>query len=77
MYYLHIWHAVLLETFPTFLFQVILRLQTSRDGTEWDVFELKRLFDHQDNILSLVSVSGKTVARFKVIVLMSSQAQLN
>ncbi|XP_066469612.1 WD repeat-containing protein 41 [Tiliqua scincoides] len=41
---------------------IILRLQTSRDGTEWDVFEVKRLFDHQDNILSLVSVGDLTFA---------------
>ncbi|KAL7988977.1 hypothetical protein Chor_007896 [Crotalus horridus] len=36
---------------------IILRLKASRDGTEWDVSEIKRLIDHQDNIVSLVSVS--------------------
>ncbi|KAH0628007.1 hypothetical protein JD844_008652 [Phrynosoma platyrhinos] len=36
---------------------IIFRLKTSRDGTEWDVFEVKRLLDHQDSIVSLVSVS--------------------
>ncbi|XP_003216404.2 WD repeat-containing protein 41 isoform X1 [Anolis carolinensis] len=36
---------------------IIFRLKTSRDGTEWDVFEVKRLIDHQDSIVSLVSVS--------------------
>ncbi|XP_053155994.1 WD repeat-containing protein 41 isoform X2 [Hemicordylus capensis] len=41
---------------------IILRLKTSRDGTEWDVCEVKRLLDHQDNILSLVSVSDLTFA---------------
>ncbi|XP_062984027.1 WD repeat-containing protein 41 [Elgaria multicarinata webbii] len=41
---------------------IILRLKTSRDGTEWDVFEVKRLLDHQDIIVSLVSVSDLTFA---------------
>ncbi|XP_061476267.1 WD repeat-containing protein 41 isoform X2 [Rhineura floridana] len=41
---------------------IILRLKASRDGTEWDVFEVKRLLDHQDNIVSLVSVSDLTFA---------------
>ncbi|XP_034296979.1 WD repeat-containing protein 41 isoform X4 [Pantherophis guttatus] len=36
---------------------VILKLKASRNGTEWDVSEIKRLIDHQDNIVSLVSVS--------------------
>ncbi|KAG8131008.1 putative WD repeat-containing protein [Naja naja] len=36
---------------------IILKLKASRDGTEWDVSEIKRLLDHQDNIVSLVSVS--------------------
>ncbi|XP_077203453.1 WD repeat-containing protein 41 [Paroedura picta] len=41
---------------------IILRLKTSKDGTEWDVFEVKRLLDHQDNILSLISISDLTFA---------------
>ncbi|ETE71367.1 WD repeat-containing protein 41, partial [Ophiophagus hannah] len=36
---------------------IILKLKASRGGTEWDVSEIKRLLDHQDNIVSLVSVS--------------------
>ncbi|CAI5787428.1 repeat-containing 41 isoform X1 [Podarcis lilfordi] len=41
---------------------IILRLKASRDGTEWDVIEVKRLLDHEDNIVSLVSVSDLTFA---------------
>uniref|UniRef100_A0A8D0HG41 WD repeat-containing protein 41 n=1 Tax=Sphenodon punctatus TaxID=8508 RepID=A0A8D0HG41_SPHPU len=42
---------------------IIFRLLTSRDGSEgWDVLEVKHLVDHQDNILSLVSVSDLTFA---------------
>ncbi|XP_020659736.3 WD repeat-containing protein 41 [Pogona vitticeps] len=41
---------------------MIFRLTTSRDGSEWNVIEVKRLLDHQDNIVSLVSVSGKAFA---------------
>lgn len=26
---------------------------------EWDILEVKRLLDHQDNILSLANVNGK------------------
>uniref|UniRef100_A0ACB8EQ05 WD repeat-containing protein 41 n=1 Tax=Sphaerodactylus townsendi TaxID=933632 RepID=A0ACB8EQ05_9SAUR len=41
---------------------IILRLKASKDGTEWDVFEVKRLLDHQDNILSLISISDLAFA---------------
>ncbi|XP_068278237.1 WD repeat-containing protein 41 isoform X3 [Nyctibius grandis] len=37
---------------------IIFRLIASNDGSEgWNVLEIKRLVDHQDNILSLVSVN--------------------
>ncbi|XP_074877271.1 WD repeat-containing protein 41 isoform X1 [Buteo buteo] len=40
---------------------IIFRLITSDDGSEgWNVLEVKRLVDHQDNILSLVSVNDLT-----------------
>ncbi|KFP08268.1 WD repeat-containing protein 41, partial [Calypte anna] len=40
---------------------LIFRLVPSDDGSEgWNVFEVKRLVDHQDNILSLVSVNDLT-----------------
>ncbi|KAM9367486.1 WD repeat-containing protein 41 [Phaethornis superciliosus] len=40
---------------------LIFRLVASDDGSEgWNVFEVKRLVDHQDNILSLVSVNDLT-----------------
>lgn len=41
---------------------IIFRLVVSTEGSEgWDVLELKRLVDHQDNILSLVSVNDLTL----------------
>lgn len=40
---------------------IIFRLVVSTEGSEgWDVLEVKRLADHQDNILSLVSVNDLT-----------------
>ncbi|OXB80897.1 UNVERIFIED_CONTAM: hypothetical protein H355_016914 [Colinus virginianus] len=43
-----------------FVLEVIFRLIASSDKSEgWSILEVKRLVDHQDNILSLVSVNGK------------------
>ncbi|KFQ99590.1 WD repeat-containing protein 41, partial [Opisthocomus hoazin] len=40
---------------------IIFRLIPSNDGSEgWNVLEVKRLVDHQDNILSLVSINDLT-----------------
>ncbi|NXG11708.1 WDR41 protein, partial [Sakesphorus luctuosus] len=42
---------------------IIFRLSASNNGSEgWNVLEVKRLVDHQDNILSLVSVNDLTFA---------------
>lgn len=39
---------------------VIFRLVAPTEGSlEWDILEVKRLFDHQDNILSLANINGK------------------
>lgn len=47
-------------TISLFICEVIFRLIASDDESEgWNVQEVKRLVDHQDNILSLVSVNGK------------------
>uniref|UniRef100_A0A8C8U688 WD repeat domain 41 n=1 Tax=Peromyscus maniculatus bairdii TaxID=230844 RepID=A0A8C8U688_PERMB len=34
-------------------------LAPTEDLQEWDIIEVKRLLDHQDNILSLVNINGK------------------
>uniref|UniRef100_A0A8C2LLR1 WD repeat domain 41 n=1 Tax=Cricetulus griseus TaxID=10029 RepID=A0A8C2LLR1_CRIGR len=39
---------------------IIFRLVAPTEGLlEWDIIEVKRLLDHQDNILSLVNINGK------------------
>lgn len=41
---------------------VIFRLVAPTEGSrEWDIVEVKRLLDHQDNILSLANVNGKFI----------------
>ncbi|NWR48882.1 WDR41 protein, partial [Regulus satrapa] len=43
------------------IFEVIFRLSASENVSEgWNILEIKRLFDHQDNISSLVSVNDLT-----------------
>lgn len=40
---------------------IIFRLQAPTEGLlEWDITEVKRLLDHQDNILSLLNISDKS-----------------
>lgn len=34
---------------------------------EWDILEVKRLLDHQDNILSLANVNGKLTVYISVL----------
>lgn len=31
----------------------------TEDSLEWDIVEVKRLLEHQDNILSLAKINGK------------------
>jgi len=41
---------------------IIFRLVApTEESLEWDILEIKRLLDHQDNILSLVNVNGKLI----------------
>ncbi|KAB1281326.1 WD repeat-containing protein 41 [Camelus dromedarius] len=41
---------------------IIFRLVAPTEGSlGWDILEVKRLLDHQDNILSLVNVNGKLI----------------
>lgn len=45
-----------------YFYLVIFRLVApAGESLEWDILEIKRLLDHQDNILSLVNVNGKLI----------------
>ena len=47
---------------------VIFRLVAATEGSlGWDILEVKRLLDHQDNILSLVNVNGKLIVSMFIL----------
>lgn len=49
-------------------------MSATNSGSEgWNIVEVKRLVDHQDNISSLVSVNGKNIFIMLLVLLVTSE----